>query len=158
MRDLITEEQAKALGDCYIRARNEANLSLLDEIYSPDVVVHDPSQPREMIGLAALKGQYGNTHAAVPDVKFSLDDMYLKGDRIAWIFTMSGTIAGPFRTPVGELPPTGKSFRLSGVAIDRIVEGKIAEEWVFFNVLDLLQPLGFTLAPPKLLQAEAKYV
>jgi predicted ester cyclase len=81
--------------------------------------------------------------------------LYIKGDKIAWIFTMSGTITGAFRTPLGELPPTGKSFRLSGVAVDRVVEGKIAEEWVYYNVLDILQPLGFTLAPPKPPQAEA---
>jgi predicted ester cyclase len=157
MKEPITEEQAEAIGDCYVRARNEGNLALLDEIYSRDVTVHDPSQPAEIVGLAALKAQYGNTHAAVPDVKFSLDDLYFKGDKIAWIFTMSGTISGPFRTPLGELPPTGKSFRFSGVAVDRIVGGKIAEEWVYFNVLDILQPLGFTLAPPDLLQAETQY-
>jgi predicted ester cyclase len=144
----LNDEQAKAIGDCYVKARNEANLSLLDGIYSPHVTVHDPSQPHDIIGLAALKAQYGNTHGAVPDVKFSLDEMYLKGDRIAWVFTMSGTFTKPFSTPMGELPPTGKPLRLSGVAIDRIVGGKIAEEWLYFNVLEILQPLGFTLAPP----------
>jgi steroid delta-isomerase-like uncharacterized protein len=149
MKEPITEERAKAIGNCYIKARNEANLSLLDRIYAQDVTVHDPSQPQEIIGLAALKGQYANTHAAIPDVTFSLDDMFVKGDKIAWIFTMSGTITRPFRTPLGELPPTGKSFRLSGVAVDRIIGGIIAEEWVYFNVLDILQPLGFALAPPK---------
>jgi predicted ester cyclase len=60
------------------------------------------------------------------------------------------------RTPLGEIPPTGKSFRFSGVAVDRIVEGKIAEEWVYFNVPDILQPLGFRLVPPKPPQAEAE--
>ncbi len=150
-----SEELAKSIAESYLRARNEANLSLLDKIYSPDVIVHDPSQPQQITGLAALKGQYGNTHAAVPDVKFSLDDMYIKGDKIVWIFTMSGTITRPFRTPAGELPATGKSFRLTGVAIDRIAAEKIVEEWLYYNVLELLQPLGFTLAPPKLPQEVA---
>ena len=149
MKKPVNESQAKAIGDSYVKARNEANLSLLDSIYSPDVIVHDPTQPQDIIGLAALKGQYSNTHAAVPDVKFSLDEMYRKEDKIAWIFTMSGTITKPFRTPVGELPPTGKPLRLSGVAIDRIVGGKISEEWLYFNVLEILQPLGFSLAPPR---------
>jgi predicted ester cyclase len=72
------------------------------------------------------------------------------------MFTMSGTITGAFRTPMGVIPPTGEAFSLSGVAVDRIAEGKIAEEWVYFNVLDILQPLGFTLAPPKPPQAEAE--
>ncbi len=149
MKQMTIEEEAKAIADCYLKARNEADLSLLDKIYSPDVIVHDPSQPQEVVGLAALKRQYQNTHAAVPDVRFSLDEMYLKGDKIVWIFTMSGTITGPFCTPLGELPPTGKSFCFSGVAIDRIAKGSIAEEWLYFNVLEILQPLGFTLAPPQ---------
>lgn len=156
VKEGITEEQAKAIGDWYLRARNETNLAFLDNIYSPEVVVHDPSQPENIIGLDALKSQYKNTHTAVPDVKFSLDEMYVKGNKIAWIFTMSGTITGPIRTPFGDLPPTGKTFRLSGAAIDRIVEGKIAEEWVYFNVLDILQPMGFTLTPPQPPQPETK--
>ncbi len=148
MGPTITEENAKAIGDTYIKARNEANLSLLDEIYSPDVTVHDPSQPQDLNGLAALKAQYSATHAAAPDVRFSLDDLYVKGDRIAWIFTMWGTITSPFRTPLGDLPPTGRSFRVSGAAVDRVANGKIVEEWVYYNLLDVLTPLGFTLSPP----------
>jgi len=144
----ITEEEAKTVGDWYLKARNEANLDLLDKTYSPGVVVHDPSQPKDIVGLDSLKNQYRNTHTAIPDVKFSLDEMYVKGDKAAWVFTMSGTITGPVRTPFGDLPPTGKTFRLSGVAIDRIVEGKVVEEWVYFNLLDILQPMGFTLTPP----------
>jgi steroid delta-isomerase-like uncharacterized protein len=145
----ITKEEAKTIGDWYLKARNEVNLALLDKIYSPEVVVHDSSRPESIVGLEALKSQYRDTHTAIPDVKFSLDDMYLKGDKMAWIFTMSGTITGPIHTPLGDLPPTGKTFRLSGVAVDRVAEGKIAEEWVYFNVLDILQPMGFTLTPPQ---------
>ena len=152
----IAEEEAKAMGDWYLKARNEANLALLDKIYSPEVVVHDPSRPEGIVGLEALKSQYKDTHAAIPDVKFSMDDLYVKGDKIVWVFTMSGTITGAIHTPFGVLPPTGKTFRFSGVAVDRISEGKIAEEWVYFNVLDLIQPMGFTLTPPQPPQPEKK--
>ena len=152
----ITEAEAKAIGDWYLKARNEPNLALLDNIYSPEVVVHDPSRPESIAGLDALKSQYMATHTAVPDVKFSIDDLYIKGDKIVFVFTMSGTITGAFRTPFGELPPTGKTFRFSGVGIDRLFEGKIAEEWVYFNLLDMLQPMGFTLTPPQPPQPETK--
>ena len=121
---------------------------MLDNIYAPGVVVHDPSQPADVVGLDALKAQYGVTHAAVPDLKFTMDEIFIKGDRIASVFTMTGTITGPFRTPVGDLPPTGNAFKLSGVAIDRVIDGKIVEEWLYFNPYDLLRPLGFMLMPP----------
>lgn len=86
----------------------------------------------------------------------TIDDLHVKGDKIVSIFTMWGTITGPIHNPLGDLPPTGKTFRLSGVAIDRIVNGKIAEEWLYFNVLDILQPIGFTLSPPQRPQPEVK--
>ena len=144
----MTEAEAKTIGDWYVRARNEANLDLLDNILAPDIIVHDTGFPESIVGLDALKRQYAATHAAVPDLKFSLDEMYIKGDKIAWMFTMTGTITGPFRLPLGELPPTGKPLRVVGVAIDKVADGKIVEEWVFYNPLGILGPLGFTLAPP----------
>ncbi len=46
----ISMEQAKAVADVYLKARNEANLAVLDGIYSPGIVVHDPSSPRPISG------------------------------------------------------------------------------------------------------------
>jgi predicted ester cyclase len=150
----ITEAEAKAIGDIYVRARNEANLDLLNDIMAPDVVVHDTGYPENIVGLDALKKQYAATHAAVPDVKFSLDEMYVKGDKVVWVFTMTGTITGPFRLPMGELPPTGRSILVTGAAIDKVADGKIVEEWVFYNPLGILVPAGFTLTPPSAPPAE----
>ena len=145
----VAEEEAKAIVETYVKARNEVNLTLLDEIYAPDVVVHDCSYPEDIVSLEALKNQYTFSHTAFPDLKITLDEMMIaKGDRIVWLWTLSGTNTGLFHTPLGDLPPTGKEVRFSGVAIDRLVEGKIAEEWVFWNVLDILQQLGFTITPP----------
>lgn len=150
VKEGTTEEEAKVIGDQYVKARNEVNLSLLDEIMDPQIVVHDSSQPETMVGLNALKNQYTFSHTAFPDFHMMLDEMIVKGDKIVWLWTLTGTHTGPFHTPLGDLPPTGKKIRFSGVAIDRVVNGKVAEEWVFFNVLDLLMQLGFTIAPPPL--------
>ncbi len=146
--EALTEEEAKAIGDTYLRARSEINLDLLDEIYASDAVIHDSSQPEDMVGLDALKSQYRYSHRALPDFQITLDEMIVKGDRIVWVWTVTGTNTGPFHTPLGDLPPTGKKVIFSGVAIDRVVDGKIVEEWVYFNVLELLQQLGFGITPP----------
>lgn len=152
----ITEEEAKTLGDRYIQARNEVNLDLLDDVYFSDVVVHDCSSPEDIVGLDALKKYYSFTHKAFPDLQATIDETIVKGDRIIWIWTFRGTNTGPLHTPMGDLPPTDKKVKFSGVAIDRVENGKVVEEWVYFNVLDLLQQLGFTLAPPQPTQPEGK--
>jgi len=145
----ITEEEAKAIGDIYLKARNEINLALLDEIYAEDVVVHDCSSPEDIIGLDALKKYYSYTHKALPDLYATIDETIVKGDKIVWVWTFTATNTGPFHTPLGDIPATGKKVQFSGVAIDRVDEGKLVEEWVYFNVLQVLQQLGFTLIPPQ---------
>jgi steroid delta-isomerase-like uncharacterized protein len=142
---MVTEEQSKFIGDQYMKARNEVNLDLLDGIYASDVVIHDPSQPEDIMGLDALKKYYLGNHAAFPDLKLTLEEIAVGGDRIVWVWTFTGTNTGP----LGELPPTGNMVKFTGVAIDRVVDGKIVEEWVYYNVLDTYQQLGFTVTPPK---------
>ena len=58
--------------------------------------------------------------------------------------TLTGTNTGPRE---GQ-PATGKKIRLSGVTISRIVNGKIAEEWLYYNAAAFLTQLGFTITPP----------
>ena len=145
----ITEEDARAIHDRYLEARNTVNLDLLDEVYAEDVVVHDSSYPEDLVGLDALKEYYSNNHKAIPDFHMTIDDMIVKGDRTVVVWTLSGTNTGPLHTPSGDMPATGNKVQFSGVAIDRFDEGKIVEEWVYFNVLELMQQLGFTLVPPQ---------
>jgi len=147
--EVITEEEAKAIHNLYVEARNTVNLDLLDEIYAEDVVVHDCSAPEDIIGLDALKQYYSNNHRALPDLHMTIDDMIVKGDRTVTVWTLSGTNTGPLHTHLGDMPATGNKVHFSGVAIDRFDEGKIVEEWVYFNVLQLMQQLGFTIVPPQ---------
>jgi predicted ester cyclase len=145
----VAEAMAQAIAQKYVDARNTVNLALLDEIYDPGVVVHDCSAPEDLVGLDALKAYYSNTHEAIPDLHAVIDETMVDGDKIIFVWTFSGTQSGVFRTPLGDIPPTGKKVAFSGVAIDRLVEGKVVEEWVYFNVLDFLLQLGFSVVPPQ---------
>jgi len=145
----ITEEEAKAIHDLYVEARNTVNLDLLDEILKEDIVVHDSGYPEDLVGLDALKEYYSNNHKAFSDLHFTFDDMIVIRDRIVAFWTCSGINTGPLHTPLGDIPATGRKVQFSGIVIDRVDEGKIVEDWVVWNVLDLMQQLGFTLTPPQ---------
>ena len=45
------------------------------------------------------------------------------------------------------VPATGKHYELSAMTVWRFVDGKIAEEWVFSNDLDLYRQLGLFKEP-----------
>jgi len=145
----VSETMAQAIAQKYVDARNTASLALLDEIYDSGVVVHDCSAPEDFVGLDALKAFYSNTHEGFPDLHFTIDETMVDGDKIIFVWTLSGTQSGVFRTPLGDIPPTGNKVKFSGVAINRLVEGKVVEEWVYFNVLEALLQLGFSFVPPQ---------
>ncbi len=150
----VTREQAKGMFDTYAEARNQFKLDMLDQIYHTDVVVHDCGAPEDIKGLDALKRYYSNTHSAFSNVNFSVDQIFIDGDRTICIWTFRAVSTDTFHTPLGNAPPTGKEVTFSGIAIDRLVDGKFAEEWVYFNVLDPLLQVGFSVVPPQAQEKE----
>ncbi len=141
----ITDEEARILLDRYMQTMNEADMALIDEIISPEFVLRSPMFPEPIVGIEGYKALVTNTAATFSDISATIDENIVSGDRLWGRFTLSGTNTGP----MGELPPTGKSFRITGLAVTRVADGMIIEDETFWNVLDLYQQLGFTLAPPQ---------
>lgn len=139
----MTDERAKDILSTYREARNRPALDLLDGIFAEDVVVHDASAPGDIRGLAALKAVYEGSHEGFPDFRIDWDDVIVSGDTIVTRWTIEATHAGDLR----GLPPTGRRVRFSGAAFDRVAEGRIVEEWVYFDLFDLLVQLGVAPAP-----------
>ena len=139
------EKEMKALADKYLELWNEGNLSLCDEILSPEFVRHTVDVYEDIIGIEAFKEYVTSMRTSYPDFNATLDELIIKGDNIVARWTVTGTNTGPY----GELPPTGKNVKYSGVNISDVVDGKLIEEWVYFNQAAMLNQLGFTITPPE---------
>jgi len=147
--EATTEEEVKARAERVLEIYNEGNLVLIDELYAPEFVSHDYATNEEVVGLDAFKESITSLRTQYPDFNLTFDEIIVKDDKAVFLWTTTGTNTGPLQTPMGELPPTGKKVRVSGVSISRRVNGKTAEQWVFYNMLDVMQQLGFTLTPPQ---------
>jgi len=145
----ITEEEAQAIAEGVLEIWNEGNLTLVDEIYSPDYVRHYVDIYEDIVGIDAYKQWITNTRTIFPDFHVTQEgDIIFKDDKIVSRWLADGTNTGPLNTPLGSFPSTGKKVRFYGVFIIHVVEGKIVEEWLYFNQASLLQQLGFTITPP----------
>jgi predicted ester cyclase len=82
------------------------------------------------------------SRTAFPDQRVAVDDLLAESDRVAVRFTLRGTHLGELL----DLAPTGRRVTVPGVAIYRIAGGRIAEGWVGFDALGLLEQLS-VLAP-----------
>lgn len=75
---------------------------------------------------------------AFPDLRVTVEEQVAHGNTVVTRWTTTGTHRGD----LWGVPPTGKSFTITGVTIDRFVEGKIAESKESWDALGMLQQLG----------------
>lgn len=86
----------------------------------------------------ALQQQIAAIEAAFPGYALSTEAMLAEQDLVALRFTFRGIHRGEFL----GIPPTGKLVAAPGVALYRIVEGKISGGWLYIDVLTLVQQFG----------------
>ena len=141
----LAEEEAKVILDRFMETVMNADTILAEEILHPDCVLRYPVLPEPIKGIDNYKNFIINTANTFSEFKAVIEEVNVKGDKIWCRYTMTGINTGS----LGDLPATGKKFKVTGMAITRIVDGKIIEDETYWNVLGLYQQLGFTLSPPK---------
>lgn len=117
-------------------AFNGGNFQILKDLVDPEHVSHLPSG--DHYGPEGVRIDIAGFRSAFPDLKLELDDVIDCHDRVVYRFTAAGTHEAPFM----GIPATGKRVRVSGIGIDRYVNGKTVERWVQYDSLGLLQQIG----------------
>lgn len=113
----------------------KGNVDMLDEICTPDFICHDSLQgPLNLEENKRLVREL--LDAFDPDVE--TEDIMVDGDRASMRWRMEGTHKREF----AGVPPTGKRVVMEGVSQVRLEDGKVAEQWDFYDALGLMQQLG----------------
>jgi predicted ester cyclase len=116
----------------------QGNLDVADEIFAPNYVGHDPSNPQDIRGLEAAKQAAAGYREAFPDLQVIIEDLLAEGDRVAARVRFRGTHQGELE----GIAPTGRRVESTGIIVSRIEGGKIAEDWANFDDLGLMRQLG----------------
>jgi len=123
---------------------NTHNLNVWDEVCTANFMNHDPSLPTPHADLPTIKQTIGELFfPAFPNLTSSEEDLIATGDRVVIRRTFRGTHTGALM----GVAPTGKAATWTGIFIDRLTGGKIAEQWVVFDALSMLQQIGAVALP-----------
>jgi steroid delta-isomerase-like uncharacterized protein len=120
------------------------NLELVEELFAPHYVLHDPSVPGEVRGPEGIKQYVGMYRGAYPDTRFTVEDQIAEGDKVVSRLSSRATHTGELQ----GIPPTGKKATVTGIFIDRVADGKIVERWGQVDMLGVMQQLG-VVPPPE---------
>lgn len=136
-----TSEQTKALVTRAFDALNERDRKAFAETHADDVVLHDHDE--ETRGVEVAIAHEWEIYDSFPDNHYALEHVVAEDDAVACWWTVTGTHKGEFQ----GLEPTGKSVRFPASGLFRIEDGKIAEVWLTYDRLGLMQQLG-AIQPP----------
>jgi len=138
-----TRQEVLDVVSSFVDNANNGDLQASIATHSDDVVVHFPGLPD--MGMEAWKPFMLSYFSAFPDLRINYDpaNAIIEGDRLAGIYTMTGTHRNDFM----GIPTTGRSINVSGINVFRVRDGKIVEEWDMSDGLGLLQQLGVIPAP-----------
>ncbi len=118
---------------------NQHNPDVFEELVAADVVYHIPSAPGGVAqGREALRHYRDELTAAFPDIHIAIASVIAEGDEVSW----RGTVAGAQRQRFGDIAATGRHASVTVGEFYRIVNGKIAEAWVFYDTRSVRQQLG----------------
>jgi len=145
----LTEEDVKSISEQYLKVWNEGSLDTINEIHAAGYVRHYVDIYEDIVGIDAYKKWVTDTRTMYPDFTVTMEETIFTNDKVIVKATVTGTNTGPLMTPMGELPPTGKKIQFRVADIIQVVDGKITEEWIYYNQAPVLQQLGFTLVPPQ---------
>jgi len=117
---------------------NKGNLSVADQLFSPNYAHHDPSTPDFGRGPESERKRATLYRTAFPDLQLTIEDIIAEGETVMARWSCRGTHKGD----LSGISPTGKQFTISGVTIARLTNGKLAEGYVNWDALGLMQQLG----------------
>jgi steroid delta-isomerase-like uncharacterized protein len=124
--------------DALLAAWNEGDLEGLDAFLDQNTVRIAPaSVGSNANNLAELKQVITDFRSSFPDAKVTIHELTFQGDRAFAEWTFEGTNTGP-----GTFPPTGRPVRFEGSSFHRYSGGKLVEEKVYFDGMEMMSQLG----------------
>jgi len=130
----VSLEENKEIIRCLVEAFNKHNVTLLDELISPDFFDHD----FQLTGLESYKQTETINFKVFPDIHRTIYDIIAEGDKVWVHFEDTGTHTNEYR----GIPPSGNKITLTGVHIWRIADDKVVEKAGIYDQMDFFKQVG----------------
>ena len=122
----------------WVEALNRGDVAAADETFTPDCVIHITGSPEPELSVEGFKQMVTGLLAAFPDLRFTIEDQVVSGDKVATRWTAHGT----HTAPLGEVPATGRRVHVDGLILDRVEHGRVVERWEQWDQLAMMRQLG----------------
>ena len=117
------------------------------QVSSPDIETEMPGG-MQLRGVDQVRQVESAFWEALPDSQIKRTGEFVAGDTAISEGFFTGTHTGVFRTPQGEVPPSGNAVNLRFASLKRVVDGKIVSERIYFDQMEFMMQIGALPPPP----------
>ncbi|MBN0044265.1 ester cyclase [Streptomyces actuosus] len=136
--DVVRDEQLNLLAArSFFAAMGTMEPDRIGGHVTDDYVDHDPSYPKPVRGVDAVREQYTEWLASF-DFGFRVDDQMAQDDRVCTRWTWVGRHKGDFM----GIAATGQDVTMEGTTWQRFRDGRICEGWWTYDRAGLMEQLG----------------
>ncbi|OMC37526.1 hypothetical protein A5740_04695 [Mycobacterium sp. GA-1841] len=135
----MADDQNKTISRRVWEVFASGDLSELDDLVAPGAAYHDTQDPfGDQRGPEHMRSLIEMYRKSFTNMKFDVKMQIAEGDYVCTMIEAQGDNTGEI---MGH-PATGKHARINLTDTTRIEDGKIAENWVTWDTLGMLQQLG----------------
>ena len=134
----MTSEDNKALIRRWFAAMDAGKLDIIDELLPEDYVDYNPPLPGLPNGREGVRQAVQMLRSAFPDAVHTIDDQMAEGDKVMTRVSVRATFTGE----ILGFQPTGRTVEVSGIAVHRIVDGKLVEHWAHMDMAGFMQQIS----------------
>src|SRR5215211_4731526 len=134
-----SEDNNKALARRFLEAFANGELDTLDELLAPDFINHSPL-PGQDSGREGYIKSAAEKHAAFSDIRHIVEYQATDGEEM--VITRHTTRRIHDRGAALGMRPTGREWKHMHIDIQRIVGGKVLEQWSASNASPFLEVLA----------------
>ena len=139
---MSTESNKTIVRRYFEEVLDKRKLDILDEIVTTDCIIHRPEVSEPIRGLDAFKQALEKILQVYSEFTTIIHDLIAEEDRVACRLSHRAVNRSEWTSRLGTHPVAGKTVSWPAIAIFRIRDGKIAEEWVSRDELGMLIDLG----------------
>jgi steroid delta-isomerase-like uncharacterized protein len=123
------------LADRYVEMINKHDPDAVDLFVAEDYVNHNAFVAD---GREANRQFWTVFFAGLPDVRVTMEDLVVSGDRVVGRFVYRGTHTGDLM----GIPATGQPVEMRSIDIWRVQNGMFVEHWDELNLMQVFQQIG----------------
>lgn len=140
----MSVEDNKKLVRRWLEGVDTANPGVIDDFLTPGFTDHNPPPfPGASPTIEGARNAFTYALTAFTDFSHSVDEQWGEGDTVISRITGRGKHTGEFL----GVPPSGNEVVMEGIAVHRVVDGKIVEHRAQIDALGLLIQMG-AVPPP----------